>query len=185
MGKLEDKMGQRASDTAEVFLEDVHIPRQNLLGQEGRGFVIAMQTLDRARPSVAAAAVGLARAALEAAIAYSQERRQFGQSISSFQAIQFMLADMAIKTEAARLLARRAAWLADQGSRNSAEAAMAKCYATDTAMEVTTDTVQILGGYGYMKDHPVEKYMRDAKIMQIYEGTNQIQRAIVARALLR
>ncbi len=185
IGKVEDKMGQRASDTAEVLLEDVHIPRENLLGQQGRGFIVAMQTLDRARPGVAAAAVGLARAAMEAAIVYSQGRQQFGQSISSFQAIQFMIADMAIKIEAARLLAWQAAWLADQGIRNTTEAAIAKCYATDVAMEVTTDAVQVLGGYGYIKDYPVEKYMRDAKIMQIYEGTNQIQRAIVARALYR
>ncbi len=185
IGKKEDKMGQRATNTSEVIYEEVRVPARNRLGQEGDGFKIAMMTLDKSRPGVGAAAVGLARAALEAAIKYAKERVQFQQPIANFQAIQFMLADMAIKIETARLMCWKAAWMSDHGMRNTYESAIAKCYATDIAMEVTTDAVQIFGGYGYMKDYPVEKYMRDAKLMQIYEGTNQIQRVVISRALLR
>jgi acyl-CoA dehydrogenase len=183
-GKKEDKMGQRATDTREVIFENVRIPERFRLGEGMDGFKIAMKTLDESRPGVGAAAVGIARAALEAAVNYSKERVQFGKPIAALQAVQFMLADMAKKVSAARLLCWHAAWLLDNGKRNSMESAIAKCFAGDTAMEVTTDAVQIFGGYGYMKDYPVEKYMRDAKLHQIYEGTNQIQRLVIARQLL-
>jgi len=184
-GKKEDKMGQRASDTREVIFDNLRIPVANRLGQEGEGFLIAMKTLDRARAGVAALALGVGRAAMEAALEYAQQRQQFGQPIAQFQAIQFMLADMAMKVETARLMVWKAAWLTDNGRPNSLESSIAKCYASDIAMEVTTDAVQIFGGYGYIKEYPVEKYMRDAKLMQIYEGTNQIQRLVIARNLLR
>lgn len=183
-GKKLDKMGQRASDTAEVIFEDVRVPREYLLGKEEEGFKIAMQTLDRTRPMIGAMAVGLARAAMEASIKYAKERVTFGVPIANHQAIQIMLADMDQEIEAARLLTWQSAWLIDQGIRASRESAIAKAFATDMAMRVTTDAVQIFGGYGYMKDFPVEKYMRDAKLMQIYEGTNQIQRLVIARQLL-
>ena len=183
-GKEEDKMGQRASDTSEVILEDVRVPKENLLGKEGDGFKLAMQTLDKARPGVAASGVGLARAALEYAANYSKERIQFGQPIAMNQAIQFMIADMAKKVELARLMVYKSAWLIDQGERNTLPAAIAKLYATDIAMEVSTDAVQIYGGYGYMREYPVEKLMRDAKLLQIFEGTNQIQRMVIAREIL-
>ncbi len=181
--KVEDKMGQRASDTAELTFEDVRVPQANLLGKAGRGFPIALQVLDFGRSGVAALSVGVARAALEHATRYAKERQQFGAPIFHNQGISFLLADMATKVDAARLLTWRAAWLVDQGERPSMEAAMAKCFASDTAMAVTTDAVQVFGGYGYMKDYPVEKLMRDAKILQIYEGTNQIQRMVIARQL--
>jgi alkylation response protein AidB-like acyl-CoA dehydrogenase len=184
-GKKEDKMGQRSADTREVVFQDVHVPARYRLGEGLDGFKIAMTTLDASRAAVGAAAVGIARSALEAAVAYAKERKQFGKPIAQQQAIQFMLADMAIKVEAARLLVWRAAWLHDQGVRNSKESAIAKCFAGDTAMQVTVDAVQVLGGYGYMKDYPLEKYMRDAKLHQIYEGTNQIQRLVIAGELLR
>lgn len=184
-GKKEDKMGQRATNTSEVIYEEVRIPERYRLGAEGDGFKIAMMTLDKSRAQVGASAVGLARAALQAAVNYAKERVQFQQPIGNFQAIQFMLADMAIKVETARLMCWHAAWLSDRNMRNTYESAIAKCYATDVAMQITTDAVQILGGYGYMKEYPVEKYMRDAKLMQIYEGTNQIQRVVISRALLR
>lgn len=184
VGKKEDKMGQRASNTTEVIFEDARIPVENRLGQEGEGFKLALQTLDRSRAGIAASGVGVARAAMEAAIRYSKERYQFGQPIANFQAIQFMLADMAIKIETARLICWKAAWLIDHGQANRFESSIAKCYATDIAMQVTTDAVQIFGGYGYSKEYPVEKYMRDAKLLQIYEGTNQIQRIVISRALL-
>jgi alkylation response protein AidB-like acyl-CoA dehydrogenase len=184
-GKKEDKMGQRAADTREVIFQDVHIPARYRLGEGLDGFKIAMATLDESRPVVGATAVGIARAAMEAAVAYAKERKQFGKPIAQQQAIQFMLADMAMKVDAARLLVWHAAWLHDQGKRNSKESAIAKCFAGDTAMQVTTDAVQVLGGYGYMKDYPTEKYMRDAKLNQIYEGTNQIQRIVIAGELLR
>jgi len=161
------------------------VPARFRLGEGLDGFKIAMMTLDESRPGVGAAAVGIARAALEAAVAYAKERKQFGKPLAQQQAIQFMLADMAMKVEAARLLVWRAAHLHDQGLRNTKESAIAKCFAGDTAMQVTTDAVQALGGYGYMKDYPVEKYMRDAKLHQIYEGTNQIQRLVIANELLR
>ena len=184
-GKKEDKMGQRAADTREVIFENVHIPARYRLGKGRDGFKIAMMTLDDSRAGVGAAAVGIARAALETAVKYAKERVQFGKPIAQLQGIQFMLADMAIRVEAARLLVWQAANLHDQGSRNTKESAIAKCFAGDTAMQVAMDAVQVLGGYGYMKDYPVEKYMRDAKLHQIYEGTNQIQRLVVANELLR
>ncbi|MDH3627610.1 MAG: acyl-CoA dehydrogenase family protein [Acidobacteriota bacterium] len=187
VGKHEDKMGIRCVPVVEIHLEDCRVPAANLLGGlEGRGFKHAMMTLDLARPGVAAQAVGLAQGALDLAIQYTGKRKQFGQSISSFQGIQWMLADMATQIEAARQLVHAAARGADAGSKhNSKRAAMCKLFATDMAMKVTTDAVQLFGGYGYIKDYPIEKYMRDAKITQIYEGTNQIQRLVIARALLR
>jgi acyl-CoA dehydrogenase len=181
--KVEDKMGQRASNTAELTFENVRVPQSNLLGKRGRGFPIALQCLDFGRSGVAALSVGLARAALELATAYAKERQQFGAPISMNQGVSFMLADMAMKVEAARLLTWQAAWLADRGARATGKSAMAKCFASDTAMDVTTNAVQIFGGNGYMRDHPVEKLMRDAKLLQIYEGTNQIQRMVIARQL--
>ena len=181
--KVEDKMGQRASNTAELAFENVRVPQANLLGKRGRGFGIALETLDFGRSGVAALSVGLARAALEHATKYAKERQQFRAPIINNQAVAFMLADMAMKIEAARLLTWQAAWSADQGIKATAKSAMAKCFASDTAMQVTTDAVQILGGVGYMKDNPVEKLMRDAKLLQIYEGTNQIQRMVIARQL--
>ena len=183
-GKKFDKMGQRASDTAEVIFADVRVPRANLLGREDEGFKIAMVTLDRTRPMIAAMSVGLARAAMDAAIQYARERQTFGLPIGQHQAVQLLLADMAKDLEAARLLTWQCAWLIDQGQRATKESSFAKCFAADVAMRVTTDAVQIFGGYGYMKDLPLEKYMRDAKLMQIYEGTNQIQRIVIARHLL-
>ena len=185
IGKVEHKMGQRASDTAQVVFEDVRVPVENRLGEEGEGWKIAMQTLDSSRPGIAASAVGIAQAAFDDAVKYALERQQFGQPIANFQAIQFMLADMAIKIETARLAVWKAAWLWDQGMPSSKASSIAKAYATDVAMEVTTDAVQIFGGYGYTREFLVEKYMRDAKLMQIYEGTHQIQRLVIARHILR
>jgi alkylation response protein AidB-like acyl-CoA dehydrogenase len=183
-GKKERKMGQRASDTREVILEDVRVLAGNRLGNEGQGFRITVDTLNRARVGVAAISVGLTRAALEVARDYARQRVQFGQPIASHQAVQLMLADMSIAVDTARLMTWRAAQAFEKGEpeaeRYSAEA---KCYASDVAMRVTTDAVQVLGGYGYMRDYPVEKYMRDAKLLQIYEGTNQIQRLMIARRL--
>jgi acyl-CoA dehydrogenase len=184
-GKKEDKMGQRAGQTREVIFEDVRVPVENRLGEEGGGFRLVMQTLDKIRAEVGAAAVGVGRAAMEAALQYAKERQQFGKAIAFFQAIQFKLADMAIKLEAARLLVWQAAWLADQGRRNSYESAIAKCFAADAAMQITTEAVQVFGGYGYIKEYPVEKYMRDAKLLQIYEGTSEIQRVVIARWMLK
>ncbi len=185
-GKAEDKMGIRASVQRELYFEDMKVPKENLLGREGEGFRIAMMTLDRSRPIIGAQAVGIAQGAMEEAVRYAKTRVQFGEPIISFQAIQFMLADMAIQIEAARSLVYSVARYADSGAKSfSKEAAMAKAFASDVAMKVTIDAVQVFGGYGYMKDYPVEKYMRDAKITQIYEGTNQIQRLVVARALMR
>ncbi len=183
-GKKEKKMGIRASHTAQVHFEDVFVPEENRLGEEGEGFLLAMQTLDHTRPVIAAGAVGIARAAYEAALAYSLERKQFGRAIAKFQAISFMLADMATEIDAARLLCWRSAWQVDQGLPTLKESSMAKAFAPDVAMKVTTDAVQIFGGVGYMRDYPVEKYMRDAKIMQIYEGTAQIQRLVISRSLI-
>ncbi len=185
VGKQEDKMGQRAADTREVIFEDVRVPVENRLRHEGEGFGLVMETLDKIRAEVAAAAVGLARAAMEASVKYAKEREQFGQPIASLQGIQFMLADMAIKVEAARLLTWQAAWMADQGLRNSHQSAIAKAFAADSAMKITTDAVQVFGGYGYIKEYPVEKYMRDAKLLQIYEGTSEIQRLVISRWLLK
>ena len=185
-GKKEDKMGIRASQQTEVILQDCKIPKENLLGSEGEGFIIAMKTLDRSRPGIGAQALGIAQGALEAAIEYAKQRVQFGQPIINFQAIQFMLADMATQIEAARALVYQAAKTVDSGAKNiSKESSMAKLFASDMAMRVTIDAVQIFGGYGYMRDYPVEKMMRDAKITQIYEGTNQIQRLVIASRLMK
>jgi len=185
-GKKENKLGIRGSTTRELIFQDCFVPQESLLGKEGQGFLIAMRTFDQSRPGVAAQAVGIAQGALEEAITYAQEREQFGKPIASFQGIQFMLADMATQIEAARALTYAVAKLIDRGARRVAKpSAMAKLFASDVAMKVTTDAVQILGGYGYMKDYPVEKMMRDAKITQIYEGTNQIQRAIIASNLIK
>jgi alkylation response protein AidB-like acyl-CoA dehydrogenase len=185
-GKKENKMGIRASSTRELVFDNCRIPSANLLAREGMGFIVAMKTLDRTRPGVAAQAVGIAQGAFDAALKYSRERVQFGQAISSFQAIQHMLADMAIQIEAARCLVYQTCRHIDAGAKNiSKESAMAKVMASDMAMKVTTDAVQILGGYGYMKEYPVEKRMRDAKITQIYEGTNQIQRNVIALELIK
>jgi acyl-CoA dehydrogenase len=185
VGKHEDKMGQRAMSTTEVLLDNAAVPVQDRLGDEGQGFKIFMATLNRNKPWIAAASVGVARAALEAATGYAQERVQFGRSIASFQAIQFKLADMAIKIEGARLLTWQAAWLVDQGLPHGLQSAIAKCYASDVAMEITTEAVQVFGGYGYVKEYPVEKLMRDAKAFQIYMGTNEIQRYLISQDLLR
>lgn len=187
IGKLEDKMGIRCVPVHELHFRDCRVPAANLLGDlENIGFKSAMMTLDRARPGVAAQALGLAQGALDLAVNYTREREQFGQSIASFQGIQFMLADMATEIEAARQLVYQTARLVDMGVKNVAKfSAMAKLYASDVAMRVTTNAVQLFGGYGYIKDYPIEKYMRDAKITQIYEGTNQIQRLVVARNLIK
>jgi alkylation response protein AidB-like acyl-CoA dehydrogenase len=185
-GKKENKMGIRASVTRELIFEDCRIPAENLLSREGMGFMVAMKTLDRTRPGVAAQALGIAQGAFDEALKYSRERVQFGQAIFSFQAIQHMLADMAIQIEAARCLVYQTCRHIDSGAKNiSKESAMAKVFASDVAMKVTTDAVQIMGGYGYMKEYPVEKMMRDAKITQIYEGTNQIQRNVIALELIK
>ncbi len=192
IGKKEDKMGIRGSQTTELIFDKCRIPAENLLGEEGQGFKIAMMTLDRTRPGIAAQAVGIAQGALDYAVNYAQERKQFGRSIAAFQGIQFMLADMAAKVEAARQLVYKAAATidkVDEGGEEfaalSALSAMSKLFASDVAMEVTTDAVQVLGGYGYMRDYPLERMMRDAKITQIYEGTNQIQKIVIARDLLK
>jgi acyl-CoA dehydrogenase len=182
--KKEDKLGQRASNTATVSFNDVEVPAENLLGEENKGFKLAMMTLDRTRPGVAAMAVGIARAAFEFARDYSLERVQFGVPIAMHQAIQFMIADMATKIEAARLLVWKSGQLLDVGERNTLVSSHAKRFSADTAMEVTTDAVQVYGGYGFIKEYPVEKLMRDAKIMQLYEGTSQIQRLVIAREVL-
>ena len=178
-----DKMGQRATDTSAVAFQDVKVPAANRLGEEGEGFKIAMRTLDHTRPGTAIGAVGVARAAYELSIDYSRERVQFGQPIAMNQGVSFLIADMAAEIEAARLLTWQAAWLLDQGKRATLQSSFAKRFASDTAMKVTTDAVQIFGGYGYMKEYPVEKLMRDAKLFQIYEGTSQIQRLVIAREI--
>src|SRR6058998_1892036 len=182
--KHEDKMGLRASNTASVSFNETEVPAANLLGQENHGFKLAMATLDRTRPGVASLATGIARAAFEFATEYSKERVQFGVPIAMHQAIQFMIADMATKVHLARLATWNSAVLLDQGKRNTLESSHAKRFAADSAMEVTTDAVQVYGGYGFIKDYPVEKLMRDAKIMQLYEGTSQIQRLVIARETL-
>ena len=182
--KKEDKMGQRASNTATITFNETEIPADHLIGEENKGFKIAMMTLDRTRPGVAAMATGIARAAFEFATNYSKERVQFGVPIAMHQAIQFMIADMATKVHLSRLATWNSAVLLDQGKRNTLESSHAKRFAADTAMEVSTDAVQVYGGYGFIKDYPVEKLMRDAKIMQLYEGTSQIQRLVIARETL-
>jgi len=185
VGRIEEKMGIKGSQTAELIFTDCEVPAENLLGREGDGFKFAMMTLDRTRPGVAAQAVGISQGALDLALSYAKQRIQFKKPIADNQGIQFMLADMATKVEAARLLVYNAAEMIDRGEPNFGKySAMAKLYASDIAMEVTGDAVQILGGYGYMKEYPAERMMRDAKITQIYEGTNQIQRLVIARALL-
>jgi alkylation response protein AidB-like acyl-CoA dehydrogenase len=185
VGKELDKMGQRASNTAEVVFEDVRVPADNLLGKEGDGFKIAMKTFDTTRAVVAAVSVGVARCAHEHAVKYTKERVQFGAPLAALQTIQFGLADMAMKISAARLLTWHAAWLADQGARQSKEAAFAKGFAADVAMDITTQVVQMFGGYGYSREYPVEKLMRDAKLLQIYEGTSQVQRLVIARSVIK
>lgn len=184
IGKEEDKMGHRASNTVELFFEDMRIPQENLLGKEGHGFVIAMRTLDETRAPVGAAGVGVARAAMEYAIEYAKTRVQFGKPIALFQNTAFKIAQMAIEINAARHLVWHAAWLNDQKKPCGKESAMAKTYGSDIAMKVTIDALQIFGGYGYMKDYPMEKLMRDAKLLQIYEGTNEIQRQIISREVI-
>ena len=185
-GKKEDKLGIRASATSEVIFEDCKVPVENRIGAEGQGFIVAMKTLDKSRQGVAAQALGIAQGAFDLAVEYARQREQFGQSIISFQAIQFMLADMATQIEAARALIYATAKMIDSGVKNIAkESAMCKVLASDVAMNVATDAVQIFGGYGYMRDYPIEKFMRDAKITQIYEGTNQIQRMVIARNIIR
>ncbi len=182
-GKKEEKMGLRASPTVEVVMEDLRIPAANRIGEEGAGFRVAMSALDSGRITIAAISVGLAQAALDVAAAYACQRRQFKTAIIDFQGVGFMLADMATRIEQARLVVHKAAWLRDQGRPYSHVAAMAKCAATDCAMAVTTDAVQVMGGYGYTREYPVERYMRDAKVMQIVEGTNQVQRVVISRHL--
>jgi alkylation response protein AidB-like acyl-CoA dehydrogenase len=184
LGRKEDKMGIRGSPTREVILENVRVPSSNVIGEVNGGFPLAMRTLDFSRPTVAAQALGIAQGAFDFAVGYCNERQQFGKPIGAFQGMQFMFADMAMKIETARFAVYRAAVAVDDGAKDvSYWAAIAKCYASDTAMSVTTDCVQALGGYGYIKEYPVERFMRDAKITQIYEGTNQIQRVVIARQL--
>lgn len=185
LGRKEDKMGMRADDTMEVFLEDCRVPAANRIGAEGEGFKIAMKALDSGRIGVGAQAIGIAQAALEAALRYARERQQFGHAIVHFQAIQAKLADMAVKVEAARMLVRQAAWLKDQGRPFTRQAAMAKLFASEMSSWVTHQALQIHGGYGYMKDYDVERYFRDARVTEIYEGTSEMQRLVIARQLLR
>lgn len=184
VGKKENKMGHRASNTAEIYFDNVKVPAKNVLRREGMGFIIALKTLDFARPAVGAGGLGVARAAYEEALNYSQTRIQFGKPIAAFQHNAFKLADMATEIDAARLLVYRSAWMLDNNMKASKESAMAKIVATDVAMKVSTEAVQILGGYGYMKEYPVEKMMRDAKLLQIYEGTNEIQRHVISLEIL-
>ncbi len=185
VGKHEQKMGIRASPTSSIILDEVKVPVENRLGNEGDGFKVAMNTLDGGRIGIAAQAIGIARAALEDALAYAKERKQFGQPIAEFQAIQWMLADMATEIDASRLLAYRAAWLKDRKAKHSKESAMAKLYASETAMRAGVKGIQIHGGYGYIKEYPAERHFRDAKITEIYEGTSEIQRLVIASALLK
>ena len=184
IGKKENKMGQRSSLTNDVIFEDVRVPKENLLGEEGGGFKVAMKTFDRSRPWIAAGAAGIIKRALDESRAYSLERKTFGVPIAQHQAVQFMLADMAIAYETTRLLYMKASWMVDSGKLDSIVSSYAKAYGADAAMRVATDAVQIFGGYGYTKEYPVEKLMRDAKLLQIYEGTSQIQRMVIARNLL-
>lgn len=185
IGKKEDKMGHRASDTRGIRFNNVKVPKENMLGKPGDGWAIAMKTLDHSRPLVASSALGGAQHALDLSIQYAKERTQFGAPIAKHQAVQFMIAEMGMKIEAARLLVHKAAWLCDQGVHNTEVASYAKAFASDSCMQITTDAVQIYGGYGYSKEYPVEKLMRDAKLLQIYEGTSQIQRLVMARELLK
>jgi butyryl-CoA dehydrogenase len=184
-GKKEKKLGIRSSPTLEIIFEDCRVPKENMLGEEGDGFKIAMMTLDGGRNGIAAQAVGIAQGALDASVDYAKDRKQFGKPIAAQQGIGFKIADMATKVEAARLLTYQAAWLESEGLPYGKASAMSKLYAGDIAMEVTTDAVQVFGGYGYTKDYPVERFMRDAKITQIYEGTQEIQRLVISRMLLK
>ena len=183
--RMHGKLGQRAADTGEIVYDEVRIPASSLVGREGEGFKYAMATFDHSRPEIGAIAIGIAQRALDECLKYSKQRSAFGQPIANFQAIQFMMADMAIEIEAMRLLTYKAAWLVDRGQGANTISAYAKAFSADAAMRITTDAVQIFGGYGYMKDYPVEKLMRDAKLLQIYEGTSQIQRVVIARNLLK
>lgn len=185
IGKVERKLGIRASSTSEIVLEGCEVPKENLLGEEGMGFTIAMSTLDGGRIGVGAQAVGIAQAAYECARQYATEREAFGQAIAKFQAIEHYLADMAMKIDASRLLVHRAAWMKDNNLNHTKEAAMAKLFASETAMWVTNKAIQVYGGYGYIRDYPVERYYRDAKITEIYEGTSEIQRLVIARNILK
>lgn len=185
IGPKEDKLGIRCSSTSQVIFEDVRVPASFLLGEEGKGVYILMETLDLSRTAVAAMATGVSQASLEAAVSYAQERQQFGKPISSFQAIQFMLADMAMLTETSRMLYLKAASLQDMGLPYKSVSSMAKAWAGDSAMKVTTDGIQVFGGYGFTKEYPVEKYFRDAKIMQLYEGTSQVQRMVIAKDITK
>ncbi len=183
--RMHGKLGQRAADTAEIFYEDVRIPASALVGREGEGFKYAMGTFDKSRPEIGAIAIGISQRALDECVKYSRQRNAFGQPIANFQAIQFMMADMAINIEASRLLTYKAAWLVDKGAPPNAISSIAKAFSADACMQNTINAVQIFGGYGYMREYPVEKLMRDAKLLQIYEGTSQIQRVVIARDLLK
>jgi acyl-CoA dehydrogenase len=183
--RMHGKLGQRAADTGEIIFDEVRIPVAALVGQEGEGFKYAMATFDRSRPEIGAIAIGISQRALDESLKYSHQRSAFGQPIANFQAIQFMMADMAVEIEAMRLLTYKAAWLVDHGQTPNAVSSYAKLFSADACMKITTDAVQIFGGYGYMKEYPVEKLMRDAKLLQIYEGTSQIQRVVIARDLLK
>ncbi len=185
VARKEDMMGQRAANTAEIVFDEVAVPSANLIGGEGQGFKLAMETFDKTRPTVGALAVGIARSALDHAFRYAQQRQTFGRPIYDYQAIQFKLADMAMEIAAARHLTWHAAWLGDRGERNAKEASFAKAFGADMCMRATTEAVQVFGGYGYSREYPVEKLMRDAKVVQIYEGTSEIQRLIIARELMR
>ena len=184
VGKKEDKMGQRASDTAQIFLEDVVVPKANLLAPEGQGFKLAMETFNQTRPDIGAAATGLMRRCLDECVAYAKERKTFGVPIGSHQLVQWMIAEMAIRVEATRLLYQKASWNLDNGVRDPIVSSFAKAYGADSAMLTATDAVQVFGGNGYVREYPVEKLMRDAKVLQIYEGTSQIQRMVIAKAVL-
>nr|WP_153819108.1 acyl-CoA dehydrogenase family protein [Polyangium spumosum] len=183
VGKKEDKLGQRASDTAQVFLEDVVVPKANLLAPEGKGFKLAMETFNQTRPDIGAGATGLMRRCLDECVAYAKERKTFGTPIANHQLVQWMIAEMAIRVEATRLLYQKAAWNLDHGVRDPIVSSFAKAYGADSAMQTAVDAVQVFGGNGYVKEYPVEKLMRDAKVLQIYEGTSQIQRLVIAKQL--
>ena len=183
VGKKEDKLGQRASDTAQVFLEDVKVPKANLLAPEGKGFKLAMETFNQTRPDIAASATGLMRRCVDECVAYAKERKTFGTAIANHQLIQWMVAEMAIRVEATRLLYQKAAWNLDNGVRDPIVSSFAKAYGADSAMVTAVDAVQVFGGNGFVKEYPVEKLMRDAKVLQIYEGTSQIQRLVIAKQL--
>ncbi|MEZ4254768.1 MAG: acyl-CoA dehydrogenase family protein [Polyangiales bacterium] len=185
VGKKEDKLGQRSSDTATIIFEDVRVPKENVLAAEGEGFKLAMRTFDRTRPDIAAGACGIMRRCLDESVAFALERKTFGEPIANHQMVQLMISNMAIRYEATRLLMLKAAWQIDQGGKNSLVASYSKAFGADSAMEVAVDAVQVFGGAGYMKDYPVEKLMRDAKILQIYEGTSQIQRMVIAKNVLQ